>query len=178
MTTTIQPPTPTRSLEHVVNGIASRLTQESVLTRGDAAALRRMDPHRPSAAFFKVEGLVLDDLLPGEAATRAALETKWAAIVIGLAHLGDLHRPGRRLGMALGEAGYPELRFERLLRADEDRLLDELPSLARYLAAKGLPADWADAARLILWTGEDAQESVRRHLARDYYRILAHAERA
>jgi len=169
---------PPPSLEATVNSIASHLVHGGALTRGDGAALRRMDPQRPDAAFFKIEGLVLDDQLPGDADARTELETRWAAIIIGLAHLGTLHQPGHRLGIALGKSDYSELRFARLIRADAERLIDDLPSLARYLTAKGVPVDWADAARLMLSAGRRDEEPVRRHLARDYYGLLARNDNA
>lgn len=163
----------TKTTASLVSSIAGFLRSSPVLTQGDIAALRRMDPRRPAAAFFKIEGLVLDDLLPGDAGRRAELETRWAAIVLGLAHLGDLHRPGHRLGSALAGAGFSELRFARLAQADGDQLVDELPSLARFLAAKNAPSDWSAAARLILSAGRADEEDTRRHLARDYYGAMA-----
>lgn len=162
------------SLGSVVNRLAGMLDHGAgVLSAGDVAALRRMDPHRPAASFFKVEGLVLNDHLPDDPNTRREMETRWAAIIVGLAHLGDLHRPQQRLGRALVEAGYSDLRFSRLLRADADRLVDELPMLARFLAAKGVAADWVQAALLVLSAGRRDEEDVRRRLARDYYGALA-----
>jgi CRISPR system Cascade subunit CasB len=143
------------------------------LTTGDVAALRRMDPRRIEAAFFKLTSLVLDAQLPGDVRGREDLETRWAAIVIGLAHLGDLHGTTPRLGVALANSGFSELRFSRLLRADADRLVDELPMVARYLAAKTSPADWTHAADLILSAGRTDEERVRRNVARDYYGALA-----
>ena len=144
-----------------------------MLTSGDVARLRRMDPRRPDAAFFKLEGLVLEEVLPGEVRKRSELETSWAAIIVGLAHLGDLHTPGLRLGHALVDARFSELRFSRLLQADLDRLIDELPMLARFLTAKGVLVDWAQAAWLILTVGTAGEERTRRNVARDYYRSLA-----
>jgi CRISPR system Cascade subunit CasB len=135
-----------------------------------------MDPRRPAAAFFKIEGLVLDESLPGDAAARADMETRWAVIVVGLAYLGALHDPSKRLGLALADAQYSELRFARLVRADEEHLADELPTLARFLAAKGARVDWAAAAQLILSAGRTDEEPVRRHLARDYYGAMARQE--
>jgi CRISPR system Cascade subunit CasB len=166
---------PTASLVNVVAGL---IRSSPVLTQGDVAALRRMDPRRPAAAFFKIEGLVLDAHLPGDADRRLASETRWAAIVVGLAHLGDLHTAERRLGHALAEAGFSELRFARLLQADADQLVDELPLLARFLTAKGIAADWSAAARLMLSDGRSDEDHTRRHLARDYYGALARAENA
>lgn len=157
----------------LVSAIAALLEAGGVISTGDVAALRRMDPQHPDAAFFKIEGIVLDYHLPGEAAARADLETRWSAVVAGLAHLRSLHAPGRRLGDVLADVQYSELRFARLVRADADRLVDELPALARFLAAKSAPVDWTDAAHLILSAGRPNEESVRRHLARDYYGSLA-----
>lgn len=138
---------------------------------GDLAELRRMDPRRiDAAAFWKAEALFFDALLPPTGDARALQETRWAAVLVGFAELQDLHHVGRRLGAALHEAGLSEARFVRLLRADRELLIDELPTLARYLAAKGVPADWVDAARLLLGENEEVAERHRRALARDYYR--------
>lgn len=171
---TIQPATtePT-GIAATIQSIAGFLRRGGALTRGDAATLRRMDPRHPDAAFFKIEGLVLGEYLPGEANARAEIETRWAAIVVGLAHMGELHRLDQRLGLALVIAELSELRFARLLRADAERLIDELPMLARFLTAKGVPADWTPAAQLILSAGRADEERIRRHLARDYYGALA-----
>ena len=168
----------TRTIASLVNTLAGLLRSSPALSQADIAGLRRMDPRRPAAAFFKIEGLALDPHLPGDAARRAEMETRWAVVVLGLAHMGDLHQPERRLGHALVDAGFSELRFARLLQADTDQLIDELPLLARFLAAKGMPADWAAAARLMLSAGRADEDDTRRHLARDYYGTLARAENA
>jgi CRISPR system Cascade subunit CasB len=164
------------SLSSLVSSIAALLRSGGAMSTGDVAALRRMDPQHPAAAFFKVEGIALDAHLPGTVDARANLETRWAAIIAGLAHLGTLHQSGQRLGSVLADAQYSELRFARLLRADADRLADELPALARFLAAKGTPVDWTGAAQLILSADGANEEPVRRHLARDYYGSLARKE--
>lgn len=165
-----------KSLTSVISHIAGLFRGSGAISRGDVASLRRMDPRHPAAAFFKIEGLVLDEFLPGDAAKRADIETRWAAIVVGLAYLGALHDPSKRLGFALADAKYSELRFSRLVRADEEHLADELPTLARFLAAKGMLVDWTAAAQLILSAGRAEEEAVRRHLARDYYGSLARQE--
>jgi CRISPR type I-E-associated protein CasB/Cse2 len=165
------------STASLVSTVAGLLAQSPALTQGDLSALRRMDPRRPDAAFFKIEGLVLDDWLPGDAAARADLETRWAAVACGLAHLGELHRPGLRLGTVLAEHEWSELRFVRLVRADVGRLADDLPTLARFLKAKSAPVDWSGAAHLILSAGTPWEEEVRRHIARDYYGSLARRTR-
>jgi CRISPR type I-E-associated protein CasB/Cse2 len=162
-----------QTIASLVSRIADLLEAGGALTTGDVAALRRMDPREPDAAFFKIEGLVLDEHLPGDAEARIDLETRWAAVVSGLAQLRSLHSPGRRLGDVLAHVQFSEFRFARLVRADAERLLDELPALARFLSAKGAPVDWTDAAQLILSAAGLSQESVRRRLARDYYGSLA-----
>lgn len=140
------------------------------LGAGDLAGLRRMDPARLDApAFWKLAGLHLDQVLPGDAVARARLETAWAAVAVALAVLGDLQARDVRLGSALARAGYSDKRFVRLLRADRERLVDEIPQLARFLAAKQAAADLVDAAALLVGKGA---EHVRRHLARDYYSTL------
>ncbi len=161
------------SITELVNRIAGHLQRGGgFISQGDVAELCRMDPRKPAAPFFKLSGLLLDELLPGEVRARERLETLWATIVVGLAHLGELHRPKERLGFALANAEFSELRFTRLLRADEERLVDDLPSLARFLSAKRIVADWSDAAKLVLASNELA-ERIRRNLSRDYFRGLS-----
>ena len=147
-----------------------------VLSTGDIAQLRawiRSCWNMPG--FFKLAAALFDDNFTGFA-VRTESETRWAAIVVGLAHLGDLHLPGASLGAAIGCGGLlgAALLF-RLLRADGERLVDEIPSLARFLAAKGVSADFTLAAHLILSAGRSDEESTRRRLAREYYAALARA---
>lgn len=157
----------------VVNTVAALIEHSPALTAGDRAALRRMDPRSPVAAFYKVEGLALDPHLPGDAKAREDEESRWATIVMGLAHLGALHQPDQRLGLALATAGFSEMRFARLLQADAEQLIDQLSSVARFLSAKSIAVDWAGAAQLILSAGRPGEENVRRHIARDYYGQIA-----
>lgn len=160
----------TETLSHSVGRIAGWLSNPGgSLSAGDVAALRRMDPRRPHAAFFKLSALALDEVLPSDPAWRLDAENRWAAIVVGLAHLGGLHRSGVRLGRALVESDFSELRFARLLRGDTDSLMDQLPMLGRFLAAKEASADWSQAAWLLLSAGRRDEESARRVLARDFY---------
>ncbi len=155
------------------------LLQQGVLSAGDCASLRRMDPRQPSAAFFKVTGLVLNDHLPPSAPDLHDAETRWASIVRGLSLLGGLHGSerdvrSRSLGTVLAATKYSEHRFARLVQADVEWLLDDLPALAAYLAARNVEVDWSGAARLVLSAGRGAEEErVRRRLARDYYGLLA-----
>lgn len=148
-----------------------------VLSTGDRAQLRRLDPRDiRAAAFFKLAGSALAEELAGPDSRRQEQETRWAAIVSSLAHLGSLHQPRHDLGTALVAAGFSEVRFVRLLRSDADRLVDELPALARFLAAKGAAADFSEAAALLLYAGTSAEEGARRRLARGYYAALSQAK--
>jgi len=168
------PPAQSTSLPSIVNRIAALIEHGAgILSAGDAAALRRMDPREPAAAFFKLAGAELGTQLPNEPDARIETETRWAAIIVSLAHLGTLHRPGIPLGRALASAQLSEMRFARLLRADAARLVDELPMLARFLSAKGVPADWTGAALLLLSLGRQDEETARRQLARDFYGAVA-----
>lgn len=136
------------------------------LTAGDLAALRRMDPRRPETAFVKLATL-----------TELPDDDRWPAIVCGLAILGEQHRRDAWFGSALAEAGFSELRLNRLLRADAERLLDELPAVARFLAAKSCAADWTGAAWLLLSAGRSNDEQSRRTVARQYFATQAQQQR-
>lgn len=169
-----QPRSEPASLASLVNRIAGWVAHGGgVITAGDSAALRRMDPRKPASAFFKISGVVLADQLHSHGDARHEQETRWSAIIVGLAYMANLHRPEKSFGRALVDAGFSELRFSRLLRADGDRLVDDLPMVARFLAAKQVPADWAQAAWLILSAERSDEEKMRRSLARDYYSTLA-----
>jgi CRISPR system Cascade subunit CasB len=169
-------PVPPRTLDDERRSLSDPLSlvdrlswtlRSGVLTTGDLAGLRRMQPARLDApGFWKLAGLVLDGALPGDAAERCRREVAWAAVAVAFAHLGDLQDRSVPLGRALAEAGYAEARFVRLLRADDERLLDELPQVARYLAAKSARADLTTAALLLV---SPDPEPARQRLARDYY---------
>jgi CRISPR system Cascade subunit CasB len=149
---------------------------EKILSPGDLADLRRLgEGDIGSPAFWKVAALWLEPkgfLRDQGGEARDAAERRWAFILAGLATLGHLHQPGYRLGRALAEAGFSELRLVRLLRSYDETLLDLVRITARQLAAKGQQVDWADAAELVLSDGADHEESVRRRVARDFYKHL------
>lgn len=173
------PPSPTKAssadatgpptLRSLVGRLAAAMA--GPMSPGDVAALRRLDPHDPSnSAFWRIAGEVLrpTGFLPDGPGADAA-ERRWAVILQAMATLSGLHRPGRKLGAALVEAGFSELRFSRLLRADGDALADEVRTAAAFLAAKAEPVDLADLAELVLTTKPDRVEALRRRLARGYY---------
>lgn len=158
------------SLGGVIGRLAHAMSREGPLGAGEVAELRRLEPHDPgSPAFWKVVAAYLEDSLPSGGERLDDAERRWAAILSGLATLGPLHRQGVRLGLALAEAGLSELRFVRLLRAHDEGLLHQARVTAKFLSAKGQPADWTGMARLVLSDGRDDEERVRRQLAREYY---------
>lgn len=148
---------------------------QNAMSTGDAAELRRMRPSDPSApAFWKVvvEKLEPAGALPEYASNRAERERRWAVILNGLAHLGELHQPGQRFGASLAQAGYSESRLVRLLRSRGEQLLDEARLATRYLVAHRVQTDATRLAWLVLSEGRSDEEEARRGLARDYYRTL------
>lgn len=166
-------------LAEVVDIIAVRI--ESVLGPGDVATLRRVVPGGEVPSFFW--HLVFDVLEPrhllfeGDERVRDTAERRWLALVAGMATARGLHRRGVRLGRALVDAGVSEMRFLRLLRRQGDALLDEVATLARLLTAKRQVVDWLDVVKLVLSDGRDDAETVRRNIARDYYRSAHHTRR-
>lgn len=157
-----------------LRGLVDRLVK--VLARsspGDVATLRRLDPADPSCpAFWKITlGHIDSPAYP----LSPLQEQRWAVVLSGLARSGELHRPGRRAGEAMA-AVISEARFVRLLRANGERLWDELRHVTHQLSSKGEPFDWGDLAELVLTDGGEKAESVRRSLARDFYGALARAE--
>jgi CRISPR system Cascade subunit CasB len=97
-------------------------------------------------------------------------ERRWAAFFNAAALVaGPNTRGGVQLGQALYEAGFSELRFVRLLRANGDALFHEIRGAARFLAAKGQSVDIYGFARLLFSDTTVGREAVRRDIARTYY---------
>lgn len=135
------------------------------LSPGDRAELRRASHRDPACpSFWRLA--ISHELIDGKGARS---EERWAVIIAAMARLEGLHRPGVRLGAALAEAGLAELRLVRLLRAEGERLYDELRAVVQALAAKGVGFDQVDLARLVLSEGQSNETSVRRRIARDYF---------
>lgn len=146
------------------------------LSTGDMADLRRVQPEEPyTPALWKL----MEDLdlrgRPGwlDQETR---ETRWAALMMGMAMNAGLHDYGVPLGEALAEAGWSELRFVRLMRATDTRLVQEVRRMAQYLGSKDQRADWTDVGRLLFSQEGDVADSYRRNIARPYYRRLYQEE--
>jgi len=94
----------------------------------------------------------------------------WVTLVAGIALMSpNAHRVDRPLGKVLAETGYSEARLERLLAAEGNVRRILLLRAARFLAAKGSPCSWIDAAQLLLTRDPQKREQVNRRVARDFY---------
>jgi CRISPR system Cascade subunit CasB len=154
---------------------------ESALSPGDVAALRRLRPEDlPPPAFYRIAAryLEVEGGLPEGGPRRESLEARWVAVLAAMARLSGLHRPRRSLGEALAGAGYHELRFERLLRADSRALPEHLRAASLYLDASGEVCDQADLAALMLTSDPTRAAQLRRRLARTYHRTLSNKTRS
>lgn len=154
---------------------------DGAFSRGDVAALRREDG-ATSPTFYKVASLVLDRelaTLTGGALTEA--ETRWARVVHLLAKTSGLHRPGPpSFGAALAHAELAEARLLRLLRAEGAAIESAARAVLAPLAQKAVSFDPVDLAALVLsaphprWRFHfEDTDTVRRRVARDFYRTLA-----
>ena len=164
----------TQTLSASVKQITARVTstKNEGLDRGDLAALRRLDPNRVNApVFWRLLARHAEQELD-HIDRHPERVSRWAAGLRAAVELEGLHDGQRSLGRALAEAGYADQRFERLLRADEPGLWDELRSAARYLGVKGQRANAEQLIRLAVEVEDAPQaERLRRVLAADYYAI-------
>lgn len=166
-----------KSLKSVLGSIAAAFDRNAQgkrggLSNGDMAELRRISPAQPyTAALWKV---LLDFVPDGwvAGASRDQKERQWATLLMAMAICAGQHDPYKRLGGALAEAGWSELRFVRLLRARDEKLETEVRRLAQYLASKGQPANFGDLAQLLFHQTGELAETRRRSIARSYYRTL------
>jgi CRISPR system Cascade subunit CasB len=161
---------PEPTLASLVGTLARAVERD--LSPGDLAALRRLDPvDATTPAFWRACATYLQPAgaVPQSDPARSEVERRWAAILSSLAQMKGMHRGDASLGSALARAGYSDARFERLLRARDEALLRQARDAARFLSAKGQPANLADLARLVLSDGRTDEETTRRRTARDYY---------
>jgi CRISPR system Cascade subunit CasB len=107
--------------------------------------------------------------------SEARHERNWGLLLMGMAHCAGLHDYDVPLGKALALAGWSELRFTRLMEADNETLPALMRRMAQYLASKDQRANWADVA-FLLFTRGDAGHKVRLRIARAYYRTLYQQE--
>ncbi len=158
-------PPPDRSVARTAERLRDALRHADP---GTLAALRRTDPERLPAAFFRLTVDLLDEVLPAEAGpSRDRDEIRWAAVTRELAHAGDKLLAPVPLGEALAKAGVAEMRVLRLLQASGATLFDTAHSVVQQLVSRGQPFDPRQLAELVV---REDSETVRRRIARDFYR--------
>lgn len=168
-------------LASAVGRAAGMLSPETgSLSNGDRAALRRIDTDAPvTPALWKVlHDLGIPEPDPQYGTSDAAVaqyERNWGLLLMGMAHCAGLHDYDVPLGKALALAGWSELRFTRLMEADDETLPTLMRRMAQYLASKDQRANWADVA-FLLFTRGDSAHKVRLRIARAYYSTLYQKE--
>ncbi len=166
-------PDPSPDLGRAVGKIAARMQKKGAgLSTGDMAELRRISPDRPftPALWRMLLWLEVGDA-PGWIG-QSTWERRWATLLMGMAFCTGLHDYSASLGRALAEAGWSELRFVRLMRAEGDALEAEVRRIAQYLAGKSQRANWTDVARLLFYQSGETAQNIRLSIARRYYRAL------
>lgn len=154
---------PETSLASTVGHIAAVITNERFPT-AYRAALRRLTP---GGALPLVFSRFAVQHLPTDWERH---RDDWASLLAGMAIMAPTaHNPSRGLGRALAEANYSEHRLERLLSAQGDTRRTLMLRAARFLAAKGMPFNWADAAALLLTLDDDKRERLHQRIARDFF---------
>lgn len=142
---------------------------------GERAALKRMDPDRPSpGAYAAAVRLLLNAGADAEVKNDARLE-RWVrllhamALMSGPGHVPHGWREENAAGRVMFDSGYSDDRLRRLLEA-RGKTFDELLSrMARFLAAKRAVIDWGDFASLVLDGQEsDSAERARLNLMRQF----------
>jgi len=154
----------------VVQKIAQAMKHE--LSSGDLASLRRITPDQPYCAplWRLLIGSIPDSWLEGP--DFETKEARWACVVMGMSQAPELHNPTVRLGSALAQCGWSELRLIRLLRERDTALFQQVRLVASFLSSKGQCANWEDIAALVLNQEGDWAGRHRHRVARDYYRQL------
>jgi CRISPR system Cascade subunit CasB len=166
-------------LATAVGRAAGMLSPENgSISNGDRAALRRINTDAPvTPALWKVlHHLGIPDPDPQYDTSEAHHERNWGLLLMGMAHCAGLHDYKVPLGKALALAGWSELRFTRLMEADDETLPALMRRMAQYLASKQQPANWADVAYLLFTRDSEKMEATRLDIARAYYSTLYQQE--
>lgn len=158
--------TPPETLKQTMGKIVNIISSERFPT-GDRAALRRMVPGHPlPLSFYRFAFGYLP--LGWEYAA-----DDWTTLVAGIALMSpNAYDPYTSFGKALAEAGYSELRLERLLLAEYGVRRILFLRAVRFVSAKLKPFDWSDGASFLLTRNRDRQENLNFNIARDFYNII------
>jgi CRISPR system Cascade subunit CasB len=169
----------------IIASMAGQLGADHYAT-GERAALKRMDPDRPSSgAYAAAVRLLLNADADAEVKNDARLK-RWTPLIHAMALMsGPGHAPhGWRdehaAGRVMFDSGYSEDRLRRLLEARGKTFDDLLSRMARFLAAKRAVINWTDLAPLVLDTEEsECAEKARLNLMRQFLtREARHAREA
>lgn len=141
--------------------------------RGELAALRRMDPDRPTAgALFRL--LARADV----AEMRLDSLQRWACAAHLMAQRPDRLRPGN-LGQSLATIGFTEQRMDMLLNARGSTLRDLARRTAKRLANSEEALPYRELCRLVLLDGrsdrENEAEELRIRIAQSFQRASRQA---
>ncbi len=167
------------TLKHAVDYIAVCMSKS--MSNGDLAELRRVNHQSPySAALWRLM-MALEDKheevyrqTEQETDEQEAV-TRWGVLLMGMAHNVGLHG-GVPLGQALAQAGWSELRFERLMRARDVSLLALIGPMSKFLASKAQPANWDQVAGLLFYQEGERARQERHKIARAYFGALYRAQ--
>ena len=177
--TTLQVSNETTATESTIQSVVGKIAyaMEHHLSNGDLAQLRRASPEAPyTPTLWKVLLTYVPPSWTG-GPKQDEKERRWAALLQGMAMTAGLHIPNARLGRALVQAGWSELRFVRLMQARGDVLVKEVRRLASFLSSKSQTIDWSDIAQLLFNQEGEWAEHHRRRIARDYYKTLYQQEK-
>lgn len=142
----------------------------SFLSRGDIAALRRLDYAVPPSAFWRL----MASLVPEELRRGAERERRWAIVCQGVAIMSPhAHDASVTPGAALASAGFASddrpMKLNRLLSSDDGAFDGLAISCCRFLSSKAVAFDWRKFAAFIVFRDEES----RRRLARDFFSASA-----
>lgn len=164
------------SLKDLLKEINFKITKLS--SNGELAQLKRQNPDEPPPpAFYRIAMPSLENykFYPTADEKKAIVfEKNLMVLLCAMASDNYMFNPSVPLGVALSNAGFPELRFYRLLKANEAALRKQVSYMCKYLSSKGVSGNISEAFELM--KSQDASEAaqiVRRKISRDYYRSQA-----
>jgi len=151
------------------------------LSSGERAELRRTDSDHPfTPTLWKVLFEVGYEEAPswwwrfrpkgtGPEEWSKEWEQRWAVLLQAMTTCRDQHADNIRLGTALANAGWAEMRFVRLMETNGQELETHVRHMAQYLASTGEALDWTDVAKLLFFQEGETAQNIRVGISRAYY---------
>ena len=150
---------PTPSPVDQIRRLAGLFRTKHAISSGERAALRRLNPDAPSAAFWSFLARVSPEL--ANSLTDASTP-RWASVIQSLATIGVFIEIGStRPGVAIRRAGVSDLRLRQFLESPTLRL----PGICRFFVQKGQSVDPTTLALYVLWPSPELHADI----ARDFY---------